>query len=129
MPVVKLMPLIACSPSGCDDQAILNAIYYAVDNGARIINLSISSGLITGYSSVYDEAIKYAYSNNVVIVVAAGNGDIDGGVGIDLSEVPESPVCNDVGENMILGSIFLIFITRQNTIQRLWILRLIINVT
>jgi hypothetical protein len=49
---------------------IAAGIKYAVDNGARIINLSIAG---TSPSITLQEAIDYAWSNNVVVVAAAGN--------------------------------------------------------
>src|SRR5262245_8981071 len=53
---------------------ISEAIAYAADNGARVINLSIG-GKET--SEVAQVAIDYAYAKGVVIVVAAGNEGAD----------------------------------------------------
>ena len=47
-----------------------DAIYYAVDNGAYVINLSAGGN---GSSTILENAINYAYNNNVVIVVSTGN--------------------------------------------------------
>jgi subtilisin family serine protease len=47
-----------------------DAIYYAVDNGAKIINMSLSG---TGYSSTLQNAINYALSQNVTVVAAMSN--------------------------------------------------------
>ena len=47
-----------------------DAIYYAVDNGASVINLSAGGN---GSSTLLENAINYAYNNNVVIVVSTGN--------------------------------------------------------
>jgi subtilisin family serine protease len=56
------------------------AIHWAVDNGARVINLSLGgvrdpldSSLDT-YSPLEQAAIEYAYSKGAVIVAAVGNG-------------------------------------------------------
>lgn len=49
-----------------------NAIYYAVANGARIINMSLGG---SSYSSAMDNAITFAYTQNVLVVAAMGNGD------------------------------------------------------
>ncbi|MCZ6619390.1 MAG: S8 family serine peptidase [Gammaproteobacteria bacterium] len=50
--------------------AIAGAIYYAVDNGARIINLSLGGEVVTQAERL---ASQYAADNDVLIVVSAGN--------------------------------------------------------
>lgn len=99
---VKLMPIIACDDSGCNNQAIKNGIKYAVDNGADIINISLGGGFFN-YSTYFDEIIKYAFDKNVLVVVSVGNGDLEGGIGRNLNITKISPVCNDGGLNMVLG--------------------------
>ncbi len=49
---------------------ITRGIYFAVDNGAKVINMSL--GGVVYDSSMFD-AIRYAKSKNVLIMVAAGN--------------------------------------------------------
>src|SRR6266446_4720453 len=49
---------------------IAQGIEYAVDHGARIINLSLGGDWP---SSTLQDAINFAWSNNVVVVAAAGN--------------------------------------------------------
>lgn len=100
---VKLMSLIVCDSSGCPTASVIEAIYYAVNNGAKVINLSLGTWATTGYTSAYDDAIRYANDHGVVIVAAAGNGDVEGGIGQDLSIIPQSPVCNDANRNAIIG--------------------------
>ncbi len=101
---VKLMSLIACSEEdGCPTDAVVEAIYYATDNGASIINLSLSSYMTTGYSDDFNEAIAYAYDRGVLIIASSGNGDVEGKIGQSLSLIPQSPVCNDNEKNMVLG--------------------------
>lgn len=46
------------------------AIYYAVDNGASVINMSVGGNEA---STLLKNAINYAYTNNVSVVVSAGN--------------------------------------------------------
>lgn len=49
---------------------LIEAIYYAVDNGADIINMSLGGK----YSNqLTQDAVNYAYENQVIIVAAAGN--------------------------------------------------------
>ncbi len=47
-----------------------DAIYFAVDNGAKVINLSAGGSSI---STLLENAVNYAYNNNVSIVVSTGN--------------------------------------------------------
>lgn len=106
-PKAKIMSLIACNTDGtCSTSAVQNAIKYAVDNGAGVINLSLGAHGYLGYSSSYDSYIKYAYDHDVVVVAAAGNGDVEapGAFGQDLSFMKASPICNESnGINMIIG--------------------------
>lgn len=47
-----------------------DAIYYAVDNGAKIINMSVGG---SGYSSTMKAAIDYAYNSGVTVVACMMN--------------------------------------------------------
>ena len=60
-------------PNGDEfDKDVANAIRYAVDNGADIINMSFGKGYSPQKEAVY-AAIKYAEENNVLLVHGAGN--------------------------------------------------------
>lgn len=48
------------------------AIYYAVNNGANVINMSVGG---YSFSSLMRDAIDYAYDNGVTVVASAGNDD------------------------------------------------------
>jgi subtilisin family serine protease len=66
-----IMPLKVANFAGqARSSAVAAAIYYAVDNGARVINLSLGGELITELERT---AARYAADNNVLIVVSAGN--------------------------------------------------------
>ncbi|MFN4083948.1 MAG: S8 family serine peptidase [Bacteroidia bacterium] len=54
------------------DKDIANAIIYAVDNGAKIINMSFGKP-ISPDKDLVDAAVKYAMSKDVLLVHAAGN--------------------------------------------------------
>jgi len=69
---VKIMPLRAIPNGDERDKDIVNAIYYAVDNGANIINMSFGKYYSRHYQEV-QKALRYAKDNNVLIVHAAGN--------------------------------------------------------
>ena len=60
-------------PSGDErDKDVANSVYYAVDNGAKVINTSFGKAYSPNKQWVFD-AIKYAAKNDVLIVNAAGN--------------------------------------------------------
>ncbi|HMI04238.1 MAG TPA: S8 family serine peptidase [Pedobacter sp.] len=58
------------------DKDVANGIRYAVDNGARIINMSFGKGFKWD-KQVVDEAVKYAGDRGVLLVHAAGNDNLD----------------------------------------------------
>lgn len=69
---VKVM-MIRAVPDGDEyDKDIALAIKYAVDNGAKVINMSFGKGLSPEKKWV-DEAVRYAEMKDVLIVHAAGN--------------------------------------------------------
>lgn len=66
-----VLPVKVVDSSGfASYSCVAQGIKYAVDHGARIINLSIAGDTP---SSTLQSAIDYAWSNNVVVVAAAGN--------------------------------------------------------
>lgn len=75
---VKIMPIRAVPNGDERDKDIANAIYYAVDNSAHIINMSFGKSY-SPQKEVVDKAVKYAESKGVLLVHAAGNDgdDID----------------------------------------------------
>lgn len=75
---IKIMPLALSINGDEHDKDIAMAIYYAVDNGAKIINMSFGKEFSTEQQLVTD-ALKYAEQKNVLIVHVAGNNrkDID----------------------------------------------------
>ncbi len=73
---VKIMVLRAVPNGDERDKDIANAIYYAVDNGARIINMSFGKSYSPGKEAV-DKAVKYAADKGVLLIHAAGNSAED----------------------------------------------------
>ncbi len=70
---VRIMSVRIVPPNGDErDKDIANAIRYAVDNGATIINMSFGKGY-SPYKGVVDEAVRYAQEHDVLLVHAAGN--------------------------------------------------------
>ena len=69
---VKILP-VRVVPEGDEyDKDVANGIRYAVNNGAKVINMSFGKGYSPHSQWVYD-AIKYAASKDVLLVHAAGN--------------------------------------------------------
>ncbi len=69
---IKIMPLAISAYGDEHDKDIALAIRYAVDNGAKVINMSFAKEFSLHPKWVLD-AIKYADENNVLIVHAASN--------------------------------------------------------
>lgn len=73
---VKIMA-VRCIPNGDErDKDVANAIRYAVDNGATILNMSFGKKF-SWDKKVVDEAVKYAESKGVLLMHAAGNDHLD----------------------------------------------------
>ncbi|MFD2186082.1 S8 family peptidase [Aquimarina celericrescens] len=70
--VIKLMPVCISAFGEEHDKDLALGIRYAVDNGARVINMSIGKKLSMNKKWV-DEAIQYAEKKNVLVVSSAGN--------------------------------------------------------
>ncbi|MEP6646789.1 MAG: S8 family serine peptidase [Saprospiraceae bacterium] len=54
------------------DKDVANAIRYAVDNGAEVINMSFGKGY-SPEKFLVDDAVKYASKHDVLLVLGAGN--------------------------------------------------------
>ncbi len=66
-----LMPIKVLDENGSGSSAdISDAIRYAADHGAQVINLSLGGG---GRSEIMEREIQYAISKGVIVVAAAGN--------------------------------------------------------
>ncbi|WP_300568347.1 S8 family peptidase [Flavobacterium sp.] len=73
---IKVMPLnLSCSGDE-HDKDIAMAIRYAVDNGAKVINMSFGKELSLRKEWVFD-AFKYAEEHNVLIIHSAGNSALN----------------------------------------------------
>jgi serine protease len=66
-----IMPIKVANSAGNSNHSLMaDGFYYAANNGAHIINLSMRS---TGTSSTLENAVAYARNAGVVVIVAAGN--------------------------------------------------------
>jgi cell wall-associated protease len=73
---VKVMPIRAVPNGDEHDKDVANAIRYAVDNGAKIINMSFGKGY-SPHKEYVDAAVRYAADNDVLLIHAAGNSSFN----------------------------------------------------
>ncbi len=69
---VKIMAIRTVPDGDERDKDVANSILYAVDNGAKILNMSFGKSYAWD-KKVVDDAVKYAVSKGVLLVHAAGN--------------------------------------------------------
>jgi subtilisin family serine protease len=69
---VRIMMIRAVPDGDEHDKDVALAIRYAVDNGAKVINMSFGK-YYSPQKQWVDEAVKYAESKGVLLVAAAGN--------------------------------------------------------
>jgi subtilisin family serine protease len=69
---VLILPVRAVPNGDERDKDVANAIRYAADNGAKIINMSFGKGYSQN-KKIVDDAVKYAISKDVLLIHAAGN--------------------------------------------------------
>ena len=68
---IRIMPLKFLNGSGVGSTSdAVQAIYYAVNNGAKVLNNSWGG---YSYSAALHEAVTYAYNQGVAFIAAAGN--------------------------------------------------------
>jgi len=71
VPGLKVMNLRAGTASGyLEEDDVARAVLYAINNGAKIINMSFGDIVV---SQFLRDVIEYAYSQNIIIVASAGN--------------------------------------------------------
>ncbi len=100
-----IMPLRVFDVEGnARENNIVRAINYAIDKWATIINLSLGQSQFQ-YSTKYDEVLKKAYQKWIIVVIAAGNGDVlsFNSHGVNTTVNPLSPVCNNEGRQYSFG--------------------------
>lgn len=73
---IKIMPLCLSTSGDEYDKDIAMAIYYAVDNGAKVINMSFGKEFSLNQNWVSD-AFKYAEDHNVLLVHGSGNNNFN----------------------------------------------------
>lgn len=81
---VVIMSVKAVPDGDERDKDVALAIRYAVDNGAKIINMSFGKGY-SPHKNWVDDAVRYAEKHDVLLVHAAGND------GTDNDSIPSYP--------------------------------------
>jgi len=69
----RVMPVRVSEQGDADNGTIATGIRYAVDRGARIVNVSFADEDSGGPDSPLAAAVAYAQARNVLVVAAAGN--------------------------------------------------------
>lgn len=98
---VKIMPLrVFDFKWNAREDNIVKAMDYAISHHANIINLSLWQSQFA-YSTRYDDVMKRAYENGIIVVIAGGNGDVlsYSSSWVNTTVNPISPVCNNGGNN------------------------------
>lgn len=90
---IRIMVLRAVPDGDEHDKDIANAIRYATENGAKVINMSFGKSFSPEKKWV-DDAVKFAESKGVLLVHAAGNESTN----LDSAENYPSPVMAGTGE-------------------------------
>lgn len=73
---VRIMALRTVPDGDERDKDVANSIRYAVENGAKVINMSFGKAFAKD-KKVVDDAVKFAVENDVLLVHAAGNDGQD----------------------------------------------------
>ena len=69
---VQIMPVRVLDNTGCGSTStVICGIWYAVDHGARVINMSFGGEV--GRDAAMKDAVRYAVSKGATVVAAAGN--------------------------------------------------------
>ena len=72
---IQIMAVRVLSAAGWGTTAdIISGIYYAVNNGVKIISMSIGGSY---FDQAYYDAIEFAGDNGVIVVAAAGNENVN----------------------------------------------------
>ncbi|QEC53988.1 subtilase family protein [Anseongella ginsenosidimutans] len=90
---VKIMAIRTVPDGDERDKDVANAIRYAAENGAKVINMSFGKAY-SPEKEVVDEAVKFALSKDVLLVHAAGND----GSNVDAKPNYPSPYFQDSSE-------------------------------
>lgn len=96
----RIMSLVTLDGDGFGQTGVVvEAIRYAVNQGASVINLSLSG---YEFDPALEEMIQRANNAGVVVVAATGNTN-SSAAGLDIDRRAVYPVCMDGKQNAVLG--------------------------
>jgi hypothetical protein len=109
---VKIMPVTVLNADGIgQDSAIIAGVIWAVENGADVILMGFSN---PGFSQNLQDAIDYAWENNVVLVASTGNDGISdptfpagdrGVIGVSATDISDNLVSfSNYGQDVFLAA-------------------------
>lgn len=99
----KILAIKALTGIGGDVGTISAAIRYAVDRGARVVNMSLGAPAPLPHPALVS-AMAYAESKDVLVVVSSGNGDPQTGLGFSIDEIPFFPAALPNANILSVGS-------------------------
>ncbi len=97
---IKIMALKAGSANGFDLGSLIKCMMYAIENGAKVINLSLGN---PHKSSVMNSVISKAMDEGILVVAAVGNGD-QRGIGMNNDLIPQYPASYDLPNILSVGA-------------------------
>lgn len=104
---IKIMPIRAIPDGDEYDKDVALAIRYAVDNGAKVINMSFGKAYSAEPNWVY-EAIEYANKQDVLLIMGAGNN------GENIDRVANFPNDTKNGDDEFTDNVICVGATTHN---------------
>ncbi|VAW71616.1 hypothetical protein MNBD_GAMMA12-83 [hydrothermal vent metagenome] len=89
----SIIPIRVLSATGGTTVELVSGIDFAIDNGAKVINMSLSTA---GSNTAFKEAMDRALAADIVVVAAAGNDGVD----VDSGSNPTFP-CSFTHANIL----------------------------
>jgi hypothetical protein len=99
----KILAVKALTGIGGDVGTISAALRYAVDRGAKVVNMSLGAPAPWPHPAIVS-AMAYAESKGVLVVISAGNGDAQTGLGFSIDEISVFPASLPNANILSVGS-------------------------
>ncbi|MFB9909575.1 S8 family serine peptidase [Allokutzneria oryzae] len=95
-PDAELMVGKVCGDNGCPEDAILEGMQWAVDQGAKVVNMSLGGGATDGSDPLSQAVNALSVKSGALFVIASGNSGLD--------EAVESPGSADAALTVAASS-------------------------